>query len=149
MSSEPFANCSPNYIANFTDALARDCETCRHSDIERLYQLIANVYLAGPLCLLGFVGNCLAFKALNLDRRLGYSASFLLRAMAVSDNVYLLACLLTQVVFVCVLHLKFVFELKHAQSLCTVLSSCFEISYSKRDVRTCTGKDGALLPQGA
>jgi len=72
------------------------CEFCKTTDELNSFRIIVNVHVVGPLCVIGLVGNCLSFTALGLDKTLGYSAALLLRAMAVSDNVYLLACLLAQ-----------------------------------------------------
>lgn len=81
--------------ATITDSLPADLRdrACRDQDSFNQFRLVVNVYIAFPLCLLGITGNLLSFAALRLDPSLSYSASLLLRAMTVSDNLYLVASL--------------------------------------------------------
>ena len=51
----------------------------------------------GPMCLLGLVGNSLAIKVLRTDN-VNYTVSFLLQALAVADNAYLLTCIFMQTI---------------------------------------------------
>jgi len=58
--------------------------SCR--TISRFY---TDVAVAGPVCVAGIVGNCLAFAALGLDVALSPTAAFLLRCLALSDGLLL------------------------------------------------------------
>ncbi|XP_013382014.1 FMRFamide receptor-like [Lingula anatina] len=58
-----------------------------------LYQFVVNAYITAPLCLLGLLGNTLAFFTLMRDTKRSVTF-FLLRAMAVMDNLVLIIALL-------------------------------------------------------
>jgi len=79
-------------VANATQATAKMMLTselnCRA--VSRFY---TDVAVAGPVCVLGIVGSCLAFAALGLDRALSPTAAFLLRCLALSDGVLLVSWL--------------------------------------------------------
>ena len=51
-------------------------------------KFVINSAVAGLLCVLGFVGNCFSFAVLNRDTTAPL-ASFLLRVLAVTDNLFL------------------------------------------------------------
>ena len=51
-------------------------------------KFVINSVVAGLLCVLGFVGNCFSFAVLNRDTTAPL-ASFLLRVLAVTDNLFL------------------------------------------------------------
>ena len=81
---------SPFY--NLTPAQQQICKDhIRYCDV-RIY---VDVYIIGPLCLAGIVGNLLAILALRLDHS-NRTVTFLLQALAVADNAYLVSSLLVQ-----------------------------------------------------
>ena len=59
------------------------------SNCRAVFRFYTDVALAGPVCVAGIVGSCLAFAALGLDAALSPTAAFLLRCLAVSDGVLL------------------------------------------------------------
>lgn len=59
------------------------------------FRLSINVFVVGPLCLAGLIGNTLAILVLRTDC-LNPSMSFMLQALAVADNAYLVACVFMQ-----------------------------------------------------
>jgi len=54
-----------------------------------VFRFYTDAALAGPVCVAGIIGSCLAFAALGLDAALSRTAAFLLRCLAVSDGVLL------------------------------------------------------------
>jgi len=66
--------------------LSRDTNNCR-----AVFRFYTDAVVAGPLCIAGIIGSCLAFAALGLDTALSPTAAFLLRCLALSDGV-LQAC---------------------------------------------------------
>ena len=78
---------------NLTEANLRYCyrtyEKCE-------FRIIIDIYVVGPLSVLGLIGNLLAFIVLRSDSS-NKMVSFLLQALAIADNAYLLICLLLQV----------------------------------------------------
>lgn len=62
----------------------------------RIYRLILNVYVVGALCLVGISGNLVSIVVLGRDRSIRRTTGLLLRALAVTDTVYLVSCLFIQ-----------------------------------------------------
>jgi len=58
-----------------------------------VYRFYTDVAVAGPVCVAGIIGSCLAFAALGLDAALSSTAAFLLRCLAFSDGVLLVSWL--------------------------------------------------------
>lgn len=61
------------------------------------FRIAVDVFLVGPLCLAGLVGNILSIIVLQMDK-VNTNLSFLLQALAVADNAYLVCCLLFQTI---------------------------------------------------
>ena len=60
-----------------------------------IFRTVIDIVIVGPLCVAGFVGNTLAIVVLRSDC-LNMTFSFLLQALAVADNLYLVSCLFMQ-----------------------------------------------------
>ena len=54
-----------------------------------------DVLIVGPTCLAGLIGNTLAIIVMRIDNA-NKMVSFLLKALALADNAYLISCLLLQ-----------------------------------------------------
>ena len=83
--SEEITNVSSNALAKLC---AQHKELCR-------FRVIIDVFIVASMCLFGFVGNILSIVVLRRSASLA-TISFLLQALAVADNVYLIACLFFQ-----------------------------------------------------
>ena len=81
---------------NFTQAAAAVAAMTNSStdvDCRAVFRFYTDVAVAGPVCVAGIVGSCLAFAALGLDAALSATAAFLLRCLAFSDGVLLVSWL--------------------------------------------------------
>lgn len=75
----------------YDEALMHElCE--RFATFDR-YNIVFNVVIVGPLCLVGFVGNALSLAVLRKDASIKSTVSILMQALAVADSFYLLTCL--------------------------------------------------------
>lgn len=61
------------------------------------FAIAVDIFLVCPLCLFGLVGNILSIIVLQMDK-VNTNLSFLLQALAVADNGYLVCCLLFQTI---------------------------------------------------
>ena len=82
-------------VVNISSVVARpmtnlsdDNGSCR-----AVFRFYTDVIIAGPVCVAGIIGSCLAFAALGLDVALSPTAAFLLRCLALSDGVLLVSWL--------------------------------------------------------
>lgn len=82
-------------VSPFRDLNASELEICLNYERLCIARLIMNVFIIGPMCLAGIVGNLLAILALRLDHS-NRTVTFLLQALAVADNGYLVFSLFTQ-----------------------------------------------------
>jgi len=78
-------------IVNVTEAAA--AASSLTSDCRVFRRFYIDTAVAGPVCIAGIVGSCLAFAALGLDTALSPTAAFLLRCLALSDGVLLFSWL--------------------------------------------------------
>jgi len=62
----------------------------------RAVRLTINVYVVGMLSLLGILGNLMSTIVLGRDQSIRKTTRFLLQMLAVSDGVYLVACVFYQ-----------------------------------------------------
>ena len=60
-----------------------------------MFRTVVDIFMVGMLCVAGFVGNTLVIVVLQTDC-LNMTVSFLLQALAVADNMYLVACFFMQ-----------------------------------------------------
>lgn len=60
------------------------------------YRVVVDVYLAGSLCLVGFIGNALSMAVVRRDRDPNQTTNWLLQSLAVVDSLYLVACVFIQ-----------------------------------------------------
>ena len=94
-------NGEPYLVVNDTDSAAAAAAAAAAASMmaasERNYcrtvcRFYTDVAVAGPVCVAGIIGSCLAFAALGLDAALSPTAAFLLRCLALSDGVLLVSC---------------------------------------------------------
>ena len=65
----------------------------------RTYRFTVDVCLVGLLCIFGFVGNFLCIMVLNRDKENSKdknTTNWLLQTLAMSDTIYLIACVFFQ-----------------------------------------------------
>ena len=79
-------------MKNLTTAEEQYCAEFRQYQTFRLWM---DVFVVGPLCLAGIIGNTLAVIVMRIDNA-NKMVSFLLKALALADNAYLVSCLLLQ-----------------------------------------------------
>ena len=90
---------SVDSIDNFTDVAAATGATAvstmanLSTDCRVIIRFYTDVAVAGPVCVAGIIGSCLAFAALGLDVALSSTAALLLRCLAFSDGVLLVSWL--------------------------------------------------------
>ena len=60
-----------------------------------MFRTVVDIFMVGLLCVAGFVGNTLVIVVLQTDC-LNMTVSFLLQALAVADNMYLVSCFFMQ-----------------------------------------------------
>ena len=94
---EEMTTASPSLISEFvmrnlSKAEQRYCEEFRQYQVFRLW---IDVFVVGPMCLAGLMGNTLAIIVMRIDNA-NKMVSFLLKALALADNAYLMSCLLLQ-----------------------------------------------------
>jgi len=77
------------YAVNVTQSMAAAAKAVRDHNCRAVVRFYTDVAVAGPVCVAGIVGSCLAFAALGLDAALSPTAAFLLRCLAFSDGVLL------------------------------------------------------------
>ena len=73
-------------IASYYQVTKEDREFCKW------IRLLLNFGLGGAICCFGLVANFVSYFILNKGRSSGPVATFLLRALALTDNLFLLSC---------------------------------------------------------
>lgn len=81
------------YVVNDTEATMMMMMTTSERNCRAVCRFYTDVAVAGPVCVAGIVGSCLAFAALGLDAALSPTAAFLLRCLALSDGALLVSWL--------------------------------------------------------
>ena len=79
-------------MRNLSTAEEQYCSDWRQYQNFRLW---IDVFIVGPTCLAGLIGNTLAIIMMRIDNA-NKMVSFLLKALALADNAYLMSCLLLQ-----------------------------------------------------
>jgi len=72
-----------------TAAAASTMANLSTDNCRAVVRFYTDVAVAGPVCVAGIIGSCLAFAALGLDVALSPTAAFLFRCLAFSDGVLL------------------------------------------------------------
>ena len=85
---------SPLSTANWSSV---DTTPCHGMENYYNFRVVINVYLVGPMCVLGFIGNTLSVIVLRVDN-VNNTVSFLLQALAFADNAYLITCMCIQTI---------------------------------------------------
>ena len=86
---------APSTTVNWS--LIDNSEACRQYESYYTFRVIVNVFLVAPMCVCGFIGNALSIMVLREDN-VNNTVSFLLQALAVADNAYLLTCFFFQTI---------------------------------------------------
>ncbi len=91
--AESMATAVPGFVMrNMSAAELQYCADWRHY---RTFRLWMDVFVVGPMCVAGLIGNTLAIIVMRIDNA-NKMVSFLLKALAFADNAYLVSCLLLQ-----------------------------------------------------
>ena len=89
-----------NYELFNGSATQPSCLTSKTVDLKDgyvVYRIVVDIFLVSIVCLFGFIGNGLTILVLHRDQDKKNTTNCLLQALAVSDLLYLLACVFIQV----------------------------------------------------
>ena len=64
----------------------------------RYYRIVVNIWILSILCIVGLIGNTLTYIVLKSDKS-RRSATYLLRVLAIADNIYLIICISNKVFY--------------------------------------------------
>jgi len=78
-----------SYVTSFPSIGSKQLAAARRGDCQRLTNFIVNTVFAGVLCAIGLAGNTVSFSVLGRDTEMLPVARFLLRSLAVVDNIFL------------------------------------------------------------
>ena len=91
-------NYSNSFMGNTTDVFQCSNNSSNSKEIVgfALFKVIIDVFVVGFLCAFGFVGNALTIAVLYRDHDRKNTTNWLLQTLAVTDTLYLLACVFIQ-----------------------------------------------------
>ena len=84
-----------SWLASGHNYMNVSVSTCLALDEYCMFRTVIDIFIVGILCVAGFIGNTLVIVVLQTDC-LNMTVSFLLQALAVADNLYLVSCLFMQ-----------------------------------------------------